>query len=267
MSLKDKLKALEDELQAALAKSDKVAKLKTEITALKKLISDQESSENQYTKEYAGVVQDQTKKQAASDAQSGTVQKNTSANDRKRVDTEVAEVKSKIDELTKQLKTASDAADAAAKASAAAKEATKQAQGKLVDLKEPWKPAQKALKEVDALIASVDQEIQSKNYPVAYFLVNDTQDKLKTVSLDKPDKYNDNLAKMTDAVSEAAAKEQEAKDALDQKTLEKNTAQKAVDDAMSKRQDTIIRRINEGTSEPAPARTGETASVTGDANP
>jgi hypothetical protein len=80
---------------------------------LKKLISDQESGENQYAKEYAGVVQDQTKKKALSDSQGDAVKGNMSDDERKRVVTEVGEVDAKISDLGKKLDTASVAAAAA----------------------------------------------------------------------------------------------------------------------------------------------------------
>jgi hypothetical protein len=256
MTPKDKLKALEAELQAALSQSDKVAKLKAEIATLKKLISDQESGENQYTKEYAGVVQDQTKKKALSDSQGDAVKGNMSDDERKRVVTEVSEVDAKISALGKKLDTASAAAAAAWTKLTQKKEATKKAQDDLAALKEPWKAAQKALKDVDTLLASVDQQIQAKNYLVAYFLINETQARFKGADLDTPDVFSKKLATATEAAFEATDDEQAAKDDFDQKTADKSAAQKEADDAKSKRQYSIIRRINEGTTAPAGAGAG-----------
>jgi hypothetical protein len=96
MTLNEKLTLLDSELQRALAQSDKVATLQAEITALKKLIDDEETGENQYAKEYAEVVHDQTEK-ALSDAEAKTIDDNTTQADP--VKAEVDEVNNKIKEL------------------------------------------------------------------------------------------------------------------------------------------------------------------------
>jgi DNA repair exonuclease SbcCD ATPase subunit len=263
MTPKEKLDALEKELTKALAASEGVAKLKAQIAALKKLIADQETGENQYAREYAGVVLDQTKKKALADTRAEAVNKNTTQGDRDRVKAAIDEVDNKIRELGGNSKTATEDADKASKILSDKKDATKKAQDNLAALKEPWKPAQQALKEADALIASADQQIQAKNYLVAYFLVSDTNLSIAGANLDKPDDYIKKLSAATDAVFDSTSDEQTARDGSDAKAAAKTAAQKAYDDAKAKRQDNIIRHINEGSPATATGSTTGAASTTG----
>jgi hypothetical protein len=106
--------------------------------------------------------------------------------------------------------------------------------------------ARKAVKDADTLGASIDQAFQANDYLVAYFLIGDLKAKLKSVQLEDPAKYGDDRATQTEAVFEATTAEKDAKTKADQKTAAQNAAQKNVDDAWAKRQDTIIRRIRQG---------------------
>ena len=72
------------------------------------------------------------------------------------------------------------------------------------------KPALKTLKDADAEIAKADQQIQTKNFPVAYFLTKDLLKNLDSVTPDDPATYNGHLASATDKVFVAANEEQAA---------------------------------------------------------
>lgn len=251
MTPKEMLKKLEAQLQEALTQADKVAKLKAEIANLKKLIADQDAGEIQYEKQYDAVVQDQTKKTAVADVQNKTVGDNTTAAERKQVDGIVTGVDGVIAGLVTALATAAHDTSGAWTKLIQKKAVTSHAQVTLAALKEPWKAAQKALKDAEALLTATDQQIAAKNYRVAYYLLKEIHGRIEAANLDTPKVYGESVSDATEGLFDATGAEQDAKDDFGHKTALTNTAQKAVDDAKSKRQDNIIKQVNTAPAAPA----------------
>lgn len=98
--------------------------------------------------------------------------------------------------------------------------------------------------DLDALQARSLKEIEAKNFRGTYFLVAvDMKNRLKDPV--KPDLFNEELEKKSLAYYEALDAARIAKTALDQKTAESDKNKKAYEEAVTKRQDNILKQINE----------------------
>jgi len=155
------LERLEELLKTGSSNAEQVAFIKAQISDLQKLVGDEGSAENQYAKDYAGIIQELQVKTDALNPLAVKIDAGLSGTEKQRVERIIKEADAGITKLQAAATAATGAADAKAGELAKKKEQTKLSQDKLADLKNLLKPFAGNLKEAGDAITKTGASVSA----------------------------------------------------------------------------------------------------------